>query len=69
MRAARSKPLDELSLDDVDDASLDEIRQDGAPRAINVLDAQERERDGEGTIVADSGDGGHQLARYLMEEC
>ena len=53
----------------MDDASLDEIRQDGAPRAINVLDAQERERDGEGTIVADSGDGGHQLARYLMEEC
>lgn len=60
MKAARSKPLDEVSLDD--------LGVDITPHTVTVADTNERTRDGSGTIVTDSGDGGIRLAKYLMNE-
>lgn len=62
MKAARMKPLDEWSLDDLD-LTVGEVA-----RGIEVLDVAERVREGRGTIVTDSGDGGERLAEYLLTE-
>lgn len=67
MKAARSKPLDEWSLDDLSDFEEgDELDQPLS--AIQVMDATARTRSGEGVLVTDSGDAGERLARYLLEE-
>lgn len=60
MKAARSKPLDEVTLAD--------LGVENHPHTMKVCKATERTRDGAGTIVTDSGDGGIQLAHYLMNE-
>ncbi|WP_175956003.1 electron transfer flavoprotein subunit beta/FixA family protein [Schaalia sp. Marseille-Q2122] len=60
MKAARSKPLDELSLDDLGCE---------APRCATIVNQTvEHQRDGSGTIVTDSGDAGERLALYLINE-
>lgn len=67
MKAARSKPVDTWGLDDLQDrAEGDDLDQPLS--ATQVLDATERTRDTEGTIVTDSGDAGERLARYLIDE-
>lgn len=60
MKAARSKPMDEVSVAD--------LGVDIHPITITVTDANERTRDGSGTIVTDSGDAGIRLANYIMNE-
>ena len=60
MKAARSKPLDELSLDDL---------ACEAPVCSTVVNMTvEHQRDGSGTIITDSGDAGERLALYLINE-
>ncbi|PID97626.1 MAG: electron transfer flavoprotein subunit beta [Actinobacteria bacterium] len=66
MKAARSKPLDEWSLEDLSDL-IDVDRVTGG-RAIVVDSAVEHVRGGAGTIITDSGDAGARLARYLLDE-
>ena len=67
MKAARSKPQDEWSLDDLTDYQGD-VDLLGPLSAISVLEATEKTRKGSGKIVTDSGDGGRQLAEYLINE-
>lgn len=71
MKAARSKPVDQWDLDDLADfeggQDLAAAAEDGLS-AIQVLEAAENIRSGPGTIIADSGDAGERLARYLVEE-
>lgn len=60
MKAARSKPLDEVSVDD--------LGVETSSTRVSIDNATERTRDGSGIIVTDSGDGGERLANYLMNE-
>lgn len=62
MRAAKQKPLDFVELVDLEvGRSFDE----GSALTV-VIDAQPVVREG-GVVVTDSGDGGTQLAEYLLE--
>ncbi len=67
MKAARSKPVDEWDLDDLE-AFEEHDELDQPLSAVRVLDAEERMRSEEHTIVTDSGDAGERLARYLLDE-
>lgn len=60
MKAARSKPLDEVDASD--------LGIDIAAPAVTIDTVTENTRDGSGVIVTDSGDGGQRLADYLMNE-
>lgn len=66
MKAARSKPLDEVDLDDLADYLP------GDPETIlaatTITDAHARERSGPGTIITDTGDAGQRLAAYILSE-
>jgi len=62
MKAARSRPVDQWDLDDLD------LSADDGLSAIQVLETAENARSGPGTIIADSGDAGERLAAYLIEE-
>lgn len=67
MKAARSKPLEEWTLEDLSDFEEgDELDQPLS--AIQVMDASARTRSSEGVLVTDSGDAGERLARYLLDE-
>lgn len=66
MKAARSKPMDDVSLDDLADyLDVDFVQQ--AIASTTVIDTSERQR-AAGTIIMDSGDAGVKLAQYLMEK-
>ncbi|WP_017177107.1 electron transfer flavoprotein subunit beta/FixA family protein [Actinomyces timonensis] len=60
MRAAKKKPLDVLSLDDLDLEGL------GEP-AVSVVAAQARPAREAGIIRTDAGDAGRELAAWLVE--
>lgn len=60
LRAARSKPLDEMSWADLTDEAPPAART-----AIIEADVKERVA---GTVVQDSGDGGVQLAQYVFDQ-
>lgn len=63
LRAARGKPIDELSWED-----LQEFADQGIDfQRTRVVDANPREREA-GVILQDSGDGGVKLAEYLFEQ-
>lgn len=66
LRAARSKPLDVWDLEQLGEeagANTDALDQ---PAALRMLSAAHSPRTA-GTIVADSGEGGNDLAQYLIE--
>ncbi|WP_026460958.1 electron transfer flavoprotein subunit beta/FixA family protein [Schaalia suimastitidis] len=67
MKAARSKPMDEWSLDDLS-AHVDSAVVESAIASTRVEGAAPRERTGNGTIITDSGDAGMRLAQYLLNE-
>ena len=67
MKAARSKPLEEWTLEDLHDFEEGE-ELDQPLSAIQVMDATARTREGRGVLVTDSGDAGERLARYLLDE-
>ncbi len=64
MKAARSKPLDVWSCDDLEG----QLDTSSLVSSVEVIDAQPNERAGRGTIMTDSGDAGERLARYLLDE-
>lgn len=70
LRAARSKPLDSMSLSDLTEfdhgANLLPKAQHGGLATVRVIASQPVEREA-GVIVTDSGDGGERLAQYLSE--
>lgn len=69
MKAARSKPLDEWTYEDLLSELGTEYSEEDAhlSAVISVVEAEEITRDGNATIVTDSGDAGIKLAQYLME--
>ncbi|MFC7580275.1 electron transfer flavoprotein subunit beta/FixA family protein [Schaalia naturae] len=62
MRAARAKPVEQWTLDDLAEG------EGLPPSSTRVLEAGAVGRSGPGTVIADSGDAGERLARYLIEE-
>ncbi len=62
LRAARQKPFDTISVDDLADFLPE--NWSGAPR-VRVLQAQPHERSQDRQILQDSGNGGQKLAEYL----
>ncbi|MDO5721572.1 MAG: electron transfer flavoprotein subunit beta/FixA family protein [Actinomycetaceae bacterium] len=67
MKAARSKPLDIWSLDDLTDADLQRwaVGEEGAGTQILSASADSGQR--AGRIVNDAGNGGEELANYIRE--
>lgn len=63
MRAARSKPIDEVALEDLQPW----ISANAKFASIRVTDADVKER-GEGLYITDSGDGGLRLADFIIEQ-
>lgn len=64
MRAARQKPLDQVSLSELEEVGLEMPTGPDAGASTMVIDAEEVTR-GAGVVVTDSGDGGKKLADYL----
>lgn len=68
MKAARKKPLDLWSLDDLADVvDIDELAIGARGAGTMVLAADEEPERSSGEIVQDSGDAGERLADYIAE--
>lgn len=67
MKAARTKPLDIWSLDDLAEVDMQRwaVGEEGA--GTQILSASEDSGERAGRIVNDSGNGGEQLAGYIQE--
>lgn len=66
LKAARQKPVEEWSLDDLT-SQLQELGW-SASSHVSVLDAKEETRQERGVIIEDTGDGAERLAQYLLEK-
>ncbi|QPK80600.1 electron transfer flavoprotein subunit beta/FixA family protein [Schaalia sp. ZJ405] len=66
MKAARSKPRDQWNIDDLADTRNGAGLAERTP-TTSVVDTAEVVRDGNGTIIPDSGDAGAQLAAYIRQ--
>ena len=66
LRAARSKPLDVWDLEQLAEEAGADTGALGQPASLRMLTADHSPRTA-GTIVADSGEGGNDLAQHLIE--
>ncbi|MCD4549397.1 electron transfer flavoprotein subunit beta/FixA family protein [Schaalia sp. lx-260] len=67
MKAARNKPMDEWSFADLSE-EFQRLHPASSLTSILVDEAYKRERQGNGTVITDSGDAGERLAEYLLEK-
>lgn len=66
MKAARNKPMDSWTLDDITSTEAGARIADRAAM-LEVVESGEVEKSGPGTIIPDSGDAGERLAAYILD--
>ncbi|EEH63896.1 electron transfer flavoprotein domain protein [Gleimia coleocanis DSM 15436] len=67
MKAARSKPLDIWSLDDIPGFDVDNVQVGAESAGTQILGADQEPERVAGTVIQDSGDAGVKLAHFLAD--